>query len=93
MIIIKVSKNYYLFYYILNIDNFVPAPNTYKIKTLMGTIYNSKYRSGNLISMSPKFKYKDSRTGYPGPGTYLRFSEMEYLFQKMLEGLIKKIKI
>ena len=49
------------FYYIYNIDNNVPAPNSYKVKTLMGTIYNSKYRSGNLISMSPKFKYKDSR--------------------------------
>ena len=36
----------------------------------MGNIYNSKYHSGKLISMSPKFKYKDSRTGYPGPGTY-----------------------
>ena len=70
------------FYYIYNIDNNVPAPNSYKVKTLMGTIYNSKYRSGNLISMSPKFKYKDSRTRYPGPGTYIRFSEFGILVSK-----------
>ena len=42
----------------------------------MGTIYNSKFRSGHLISMSPKFKYKDTREKYPGPGTYIRFSEL-----------------
>ena len=70
------------FYYIYNIDNNVPAPNSYKVKTLMGTIYNSKYRSGNLISMSPKFRYKDSRTKYPGPGTYIRFSEFGILVSK-----------
>ena len=48
----------------------------------MGIIYNSKYRSGHLISMSPKFKYKDSRERYPGPGTYLRFSEFGILISK-----------
>ena len=48
----------------------------------MGTIYNSKYRSGNLISMSPKFKYKDSRERYPGPGAYIRFSEFGILISK-----------
>ena len=48
----------------------------------MGIIYNSKYRSGHLISMSPKFKYKDSRERYPGPGTYLRFSEFGILVSK-----------
>ena len=48
----------------------------------MGTIYNSKFRSGHLISMSPKFKYKDSRERYPGPGTYIRFSEFGILISK-----------
>ena len=48
----------------------------------MGTIYNSKYRSGSLISMSPKFKYKDSRERYPGPGAYIRFSEFGILAPK-----------
>ena len=78
------------FYYIYNIDNNVPAPNSYKVKTLMGTIYNSKYRSGNLISMSPKFKYKDSRTKYPGPGTYIRFSEFGILVSKNARKFRKK---
>ena len=48
----------------------------------MGNIYNSKFRSGHLISFSPKFKYKDSREKYPGPGTYLRFSEFGILVSK-----------
>ena len=48
----------------------------------MGVIYNSKFRSGNLISMSPKFQYKDSRERYPGPGTYIRFSEFGILVSK-----------
>lgn len=42
----------------------------------MGTLYNSKYRSGPMISMSKKFdiinRYKDET---PGPGSYLSFSE------------------
>ena len=48
----------------------------------MGTIYNSKFRSGHLISMSPKFKFKDSRERYPGPGQYIRFSEFGILVSK-----------
>ena len=56
----------------------------------MGTIYNSKYRSGNLICMSPKFRYKDSRTKYPGPGTYIRFSEFGILVSKNARKFRKK---
>lgn len=48
----------------------------------MGTIYNSKFRSGHLISMSPKFQFRDSRERYPGPGSYLRFSEFGILISK-----------
>ncbi len=48
----------------------------------MGVIYNSKFRSGNLITMGPKFKYKDSRERYPGPGQYIRFSEFGILVSK-----------
>ena len=48
----------------------------------MGTIYNSKFRSGHLISMSPKFKFKDTRERYPGPGQYIRFSEFGILVSK-----------
>ncbi len=48
----------------------------------MGINFNSKYRSGKLISMSQKFLYKDSREKYPGPGQYLRFSEFGILVSK-----------
>ena len=48
----------------------------------MGNIYNSKFRSGHYITMSkrlPKFGYKND---YPGPGSYLRFSEFGILVPK-----------
>ena len=48
----------------------------------MGLNYNSKYRSGKMISMSQKFRYKDSREHYPGPGAYIRFSEFGILVSK-----------
>ena len=48
----------------------------------MGINYNSKFRSGKLISMSQKFRYKDSRERYPGPGSYIRFSEFGILVSK-----------
>ena len=42
----------------------------------MGSIYNSKFRSGHLISMHKKLKiingYKDNT---PGPGAYQHFSQ------------------
>ena len=48
----------------------------------MGINFNSKFRSGKLISMSQKFLYKDSREKYPGPGQYIRFSEFGILVSK-----------
>ena len=68
----------------------MPAPNAYKTKDLMGINFNSKFRSGKLISMSQKFRYKDSRESYPGPGAYLRFSEFGILVSK---NEMKKLKI
>ena len=59
----------------------------------MGTIYNSKFRSGYLISMSPKFKYKDLRESNPGPGTYIRFSEFGILVSKNARRQREEIKI
>jgi hypothetical protein len=42
----------------------------------MGTLYNSKYKSGSMITMSKKYdlitRYKDDT---PGPGSYIHFSE------------------
>ena len=60
----------------------------------MGTLYNSKYRSGNMISMAKKFDiikgYKDDT---PGPGSYLHFSEFGMWVQKNYKKLnIKKNK-
>ena len=69
----------YIFYFI---DNKIPGPNAYKTKDLMGINFNSKYRSSKLISMSQKFRYKDSREKYPGPGQYIRFSEFGILVSK-----------
>ena len=67
--------------------NGVPGPNAYKTDTtLMGSIYNSKYRSGHLINFSwnlPKYGYKND---YPGPGSYLKFSEFGILVPKGYRG-------
>ena len=52
-----------------------PGPSDYKKGSMFGKIYDSKFRSTNGISMRPKFKYKDSRELYPGPGAYKFFSE------------------
>ena len=60
----------------------MPAPNAYNIKGLTGINFNSKYRSSKMISMSQKFRYKDSRERYPGPGQYIRFSEFGILVSK-----------
>ena len=79
LIIIKVRNNYIIYIFI---GNNVPGPNSYRMKTLMGTIYNSKFRSGNLISMSPRIKIKDTRENNPGPGAYIRFSEFGILVYK-----------
>ena len=48
----------------------------------MGINFNSKFRSGKLISMSQKFRYKDLREKFPGPGSYIRFSEFGILVSK-----------
>ena len=79
LIIIKVRNNYIIYIFI---GNNVPGPNSDRMKTLMGTIYNSKFRSGNLISMSPRIKIRDTRENNPGPGAYIRFSEFGILVSK-----------
>ena len=87
LIIIKVRNNYIIYIFI---GNNVPGPNSYRMKTLMGTIYNSKFRSGNLISMSPRIKIKDTRENNPGPGAYIRFSEFGILVSKNARKQKKK---
>ena len=52
-----------------------PGPSDYKKGSMFGKIYDSRFRSTNGISRRPKFKIKDSRDLYPGPGAYKFFSE------------------
>ena len=52
-----------------------PGPSDYRKGSMFGKIYDSRFRSTNGISMRPKFKIKDSRDLYPGPGAYKFFSE------------------
>jgi len=40
-----------------------------------------------MISMAQKFRYKDSREKYPGPGQYIRFSEFGILVSKKCRNL------
>lgn len=52
-----------------------PSPATYNKKQLMGTIFNSKYRSYAPITMAGKYKHPKQSGGVPGPGSYNIFSE------------------
>ena len=64
-------------------DNGVPGPNAYFAdKVLMGNIYNSKFRSGHYITMSKRLKKCGYKNDYPGPGSYIRFSEFGILVPK-----------
>jgi hypothetical protein len=53
------------------IANNNPGPGTYESKQLMGRIFPSQYRSHEPISFAQKHKVKDSRSNYPGPGSYI----------------------
>ena len=67
---------------ILILENNFPAPNAYKLTPLMGKIFNSKYKSSQDKSMLEKLKTCDSRGNYPGPGSYLAFSEFGMYISK-----------
>ena len=47
-----------------------PGPGTYESKQLLGRIFPSQFRSYEPISMARRHKVKDSRSNYPGPGSY-----------------------
>ena len=53
------------------IANRNPGPGTYDANELMGRIFPSKYRSHEPISIAQRLKQKDSRSNYPGPGSYI----------------------
>ena len=60
-----------------------PAPNEYNTdKVLMGNLYNSKFRSGHYITMSKRLKKCGYKNDYPGPGSYIRFSQFGILVPK-----------
>ena len=48
-----------------------PGPGTYESKQLLGRIFPSRFRSYEPISMARRHKVKDSRSNYPGPGSYI----------------------
>ena len=52
-----------------------PGPSDYRKNSMFGTIFDSRFRSHNGITMRPKYKVLDSRDNYPGPGAYKFFSE------------------
>ena len=50
--------------------NQFPGPGKYESKQLLGKIYDSKYQTFDGFTMYGKYKVKDSRQNYPGPGSY-----------------------
>ena len=48
-----------------------PGPSDYPQKPLLGRVVQSQYRSYEQITMAGKHKVKDSRSNYPGPGSYI----------------------
>ena len=52
------------------VENVNPGPGTYESKQLLGRIFPSQYRSYEPISFARRHKTKDSRSNYPGPGSY-----------------------
>ena len=53
--------------YIINKN---PGPGAYEKKTLLGRIIDSKYMSNEPKSILGKHKIIDTRSNYPGPGSY-----------------------
>ena len=73
--------------------NDLPSPGSYfGNNSLMGTLYNSKYNSGYMISMAKKFDIvKGFKDDTPGPGSYIHFSEFGMWVPKKYKKLnIKK---
>ena len=52
------------------IANKNPGPGTYEAKSLMGRNFPSQFRSYEPISIAARHNVKDSRSNYPGPGSY-----------------------
>ncbi len=52
------------------VSNKNPGPNKYEIKPLLGRVVQSQYRSYEPITIASRHTVKDSRSNYPGPGSY-----------------------
>ena len=50
--------------------NQFPGPGKYDTKPLLGKIYDSKYQTFDGFTIYGRYKVKDSRQNYPGPGSY-----------------------
>ena len=58
------------------VSNQNPAPNKYVLpKIFGGHIIESQYRSYEPITIAQRFSAKDSRSNYPGPGSYIMPSD------------------
>ena len=57
------------------IANKNPGPGTYESKSLIGRVFPSQYRSYEPISIAKRHNFKDSRSNYPGPGSYITPSD------------------
>jgi chemotaxis protein histidine kinase CheA len=47
-----------------------PGPGDYEMKQLLGRVFPSKYKSYEPITIAGRHIIKDSRSNYPGPGSY-----------------------
>lgn len=59
-----------------------PGPGTYEMKQLLGRIFPSQYRSNEPYTIARRYKQKDSRTNYPGPGSYIMPSDFGIYLSK-----------
>lgn len=62
-------------------DNKVPGP-CYTMPSTLGRQYNSRYINDRYTYLSGRIKYPGSKDNYPGPGSYLPFSEFGILVSK-----------
>lgn len=69
-----------------------PGPAEYKNKSLMGNIYDSRFRSTHGIHMVFRHERKD-RDNYPGPGAYERYGDFyRYNDRSLNESIYSKKK-
>lgn len=68
-----------------------PGPSDYQNKSLLGNIYDSRYRSTHGIHMVFRHETKD-RDNYPGPGAYERYGDFYQYNDRSFDNSIYNIK-